>query len=132
MKDKVTLLLSKTMQKLIRHKYAEMEAYGESRHEAKKEGTADWKIFAQKSMEDHIERFCNFAIWCRDAYGDKTLDDYKKHARNYVDFLIENGYKPSTISSYASSICKLYRVKKADFIGKTPPVERQVKKAVKA
>ncbi|MBQ9624571.1 MAG: hypothetical protein IJR47_00535 [Clostridia bacterium] len=125
MKDKGTLPLSKTMQKLIIHKYSEMKAYGESRHKAKKEGTADWKIFSQKSMADHIERFCNFAIWCRDAYGDKTLDNYKNHVRKYIDYLIETGYKPSTISSYASSICKLYRVKKADFIGETPPVERK-------
>lgn len=89
------------------------QAFGQSRHKAKIEGTDKEKIFSIKTMETYkkaTKQFCQFVAVYSNQSGKRVrhLKQTKKLVDPFIKFLIDCGCSPNTISTYKSALSKVF------------------------
>src|SRR5689334_13143368 len=83
------------------------EAFGESRHAAKQDGTAIWKIFSFGAMKAYLATFNRFLCFCRSRYGERYAGNVTPEmALAYIRHLGDLGRKPDYISKEWAAIKK--------------------------
>jgi integrase len=85
-----------------------LEAFDQSRAAAKRNGTADKKIFSFSTRHEYQRVCARFARWVEDTYQVKWLRDLKpEHAETYIAHLRQQGCSPDYVSKVISVIRKL-------------------------
>ena len=89
-------------------------AIGQSKHQAKLNGSAQNHIYSWSTYRNYLSKACNFAKWAKSEHGCKTLDA----ARPYVDEYLENRKDLSAYTQKldASALAKVYSCSTKDFI----------------
>lgn len=83
------------------------QAFGESRHAAKRDGTAAWKIFSFGVIKSYIAAFKRFLCFCRSHYGERYAGNVTPDmALAYIRHLGTLGRKPDYISKEWAAIKK--------------------------
>ena len=82
--------------------------FGESKHEAKKEGRETDGIYSFKTYQTYKENGQRFAKWAKAERGAVDLDDAKKYIADYLREKEKEGCSAYTIKTYAASIAKVY------------------------
>src|SRR5262245_47382361 len=83
------------------------QAFGESRHTAKLNGTATWKIFSFGAMRSYLAAFTRFLRFCRSRYGERYAGNTTPEmALAYIRHLGDLGRKPDYLSKEWASIKK--------------------------
>lgn len=83
-------------------------AIGESKHQAKKEGTAAASIFSWGTFQTYTRQACRFVRWAKEAHGCKTLEAARPFVVEYLTAQKEKGLSPATIHTTASALGKVY------------------------
>lgn len=69
---------------------------------------------SQYTNDVTVKNYCliykRFLKYCREFYNAKIKDDCQSHIQDYVDYLIENGYTPSTIHTSSAAICSYHNI----------------------
>lgn len=100
-------------------KYKAMAAYGESKHQAKKAGNLDGKIFSFDTMRAYIRAGVAFGKWCKTEHGCRSVADCREYVAEYLARRMEycSAY---TVKLDAAALAKLYRCSAVDFGISTP------------
>ena len=99
--------------------YKSMAAYGESKHQAKKAGTLEGKIFSFNTMKAYKRAGVAFGRWCKQEHGCKTVLSCRDYVADYLTFRMER-CSAYTVKLDAASLAKLYRCRSQDFGIETP------------
>lgn len=95
--------------KEIENNLNQRSAYGQSRHEAKRDGSDKEKIFSKQTMKNYKQFGKQFAKF---VYEQAPTCRHIKQAKKYIDpfiqSLIDKNYSPYTIKSYKASLSKIY------------------------
>ena len=103
----------------ISQEYKSMEAFGESKHQAKKTDETRGKIYSFDTMKDYIRAGTAFGRYCKEKHNCKTIAACRAYVEEYLQTRIDS-YAPSTVKLDAAAIAKLYRCSTRDFDIKTP------------
>lgn len=93
-------------------------AFGESKHQAKADGTAQEHIYSYNTYRTYM-RHCNyFTHWCAQNAPEgqklRTLEDCRPYAAEWLQSRIDAGYSAYTIKLEAAALCKLYGCSASD------------------
>lgn len=103
-----------------------MQAFGESRHEAKKNGTDKRKIFAFKTYKTYWEQTQYFIRWVQQHHPEcKTLKKARKYVNPWLESLVNQGYSPWSVHTACAALCKLYSIDKDDPKRFRPPTRHR-------
>ena len=84
---------------------------GESRHEAKRDGTAQGKIFSFATYKTYRRQCGYFLDWIRETYPDcKTLKKARNHVNEWLGSLVDKDYSAWTVHTAKSAVHKLYNI----------------------
>lgn len=97
-------------------KLKSMQAFGQSKHQDKKDGNTQDKIYSYSTFKTYKEKCMDFIKMARREYKCKTLDEAKQYVGTFLQGKIEKGYSVWTIKLYASALGKLYQVPANSFI----------------
>ena len=101
-------------------------APGESRHEAKLDGTAQDKIFSYGTYKIYRRQCGYFVDWIRETYPNcTTLKNARKHRNEWLASLVDNNYSAWTVHTASSALNKLYAIKLDDPSRFIPPPRRR-------
>ena len=99
-----------------------MQAFGESRHEAKMNGTDKNKIFAFKTYKTYWEQTQYFIQWVQRNYPQcKTLKKARKYVNPWLQYLVDDGRSAWSVHTACAALCKLYAIDKNDSKRFRPP-----------
>lgn len=84
--------------------------FGESKHEAKKEGREKDGIYSYKTYQTYKENGQRFAKWAKAERGAVDLEDAKQYIADYLTLKEQEGCSAYTIKTYAASISKVYGI----------------------
>src|SRR5262245_42055790 len=83
------------------------QAFSESRHRAKQDGTAAWKISSYGTIKSYIAAFVRFLRFCRSRFGEHYAGKVTPEmALAYIRHLCDLGRKPDYISKEWAAIKK--------------------------
>lgn len=88
-------------------------AIGQSKHLAKKMGTAQNHIYSWGTYKAYLNQGCRFAKWAKETYGCKTLEQARPYVKDYLER--SKDLSPYTQKLYASSLAKIYSCSSKDF-----------------
>lgn len=109
-------------------------AFGESKYQAKAEGTANDHIYSFSTLKAYMKHCNYFASWCRDnpaitaelGHKARTLDEIRPFAGQWISDRIDAGLSPYTIKLEAAALTKLYGRSAEDLqLPPTPERKRQ-------
>lgn len=103
----------------IQKVFDEKLAIGESKFEAKKNGTANQKIYSWKTYKTYMEQGNNFIKYCKDHYQCKTLEECKNHVKDYMEDCVSRGNSAATQKTKMAMFGKLYNCSSSKFGVKT-------------
>jgi hypothetical protein len=84
---------------------------GESRHEAKLDGTAQDKIFSFGTFKTYRRQCGYFVDWIRETYPEcKTLKKARKHLNEWLASLVDKDFSAWTVHTAKSAVHKLYNI----------------------
>lgn len=93
----------------INNKLQSIFVPGESRHQAKNDGTYIEKIYSVRSFKNYREWCNNFANYVGKYHPDcRKIEDAKIYVDDYIQKIREEGKSPYTQKSYLSALRKLY------------------------
>lgn len=102
-----------------------MLALGQSKHQAKKDGTAKDHIYTGNTLDRYKKDCCRFVNWVTEEkhYAKKSarLEDVRRYAPEYIHAMINEGKSAYTIHSAVAGLAKLYRCSAPDFGVELPP-----------
>lgn len=102
-----------------------MLALGQSKHQAKKDGTAKDHIYTGNTLDRYKKDCCRFVNWVTEekGYAKKSarLEDVRRYAPEYIHAMINEGMSAYTIHSAVAGLAKLYGCSAPDFGVKLPP-----------
>jgi hypothetical protein len=86
-----------------------LQAYGESRHEARADHTAELGIYSVRTMQNYCELDVSYASWCQsEQFIERRIADLTPMATAaYIKHLRGKGRSPATVNTYACAIKKL-------------------------
>lgn len=130
------------LKKQVRKVLSSKIAYGESKRQAKRDGTSACKIFSKSSFQTYIKvgtRFANY-VETKDPNCHSIKSAYDRgYAHDYIDSMITRKLSPYSIAQARSALAKLYgvdgteihdriprRVSK-DIIRSRRPIERDIR-----
>lgn len=99
--------------------YQQMAAYGESKHEEKRSGTLEGKIFSFNTMKAYKRAGVAFGKWCKQKHGCRTVADCREYVADYLRRRMAI-CSPYTVKLDAAALAKVYRCRAQDFGIKTP------------
>lgn len=106
----------------IKQKYQSMEAYGQSKHQAKldfREGKGEGirdKIYSYSTMKNYMKHANYFAAYCEQEHGCKTLDQCRQYVDEWLQKRIDAGLAAHTIKLESAALAKLYGCSTTEFI----------------
>lgn len=84
---------------------------GESRHEAKRDGTAREKIFSFSTYRTYKCQCGYFVDWIREIYPEcKTLKKARRHVNEWLQYLVDKKYSAWTVHTAKSVVYKLFDI----------------------
>lgn len=96
-----------------------MLALGQSKHQAKKDGTAKDHIYSGNTLDRYKKDCCRFMNWVTEekGYAKKSarLEDVRQYAPEYIHAMINEGKSAYTIHSAVAGLAKLYGCSAPDF-----------------
>lgn len=98
-------------------------AFGTSKHADKSRNATGDKIYAGKTLETYMRQCNQFASWCKENHGCKTLEQCHSHVNDYLQHRIDSGYSAWTIKTDSSAIAKMYGESTKDYM-QTPSRHR--------
>ena len=87
-----------------REKSAKRKMYEEAKLYFKNKYTND------VTSKNYIMCYKRFLNYCHEFHSTKTKDDCHTHIQDYVDYLTENKYSPSTIHTSSAAICAYHNI----------------------
>lgn len=118
----------KTMREQVYDRLRGQLAFGQSKHEAKRDGSAAGKIYSYASYETYKQWGLAFVKWLDQEHPDETsLKKCKRYVPAYLASLADKeanggkGYSASTLATATASLNKLYQLEKDDPHRFTPP-----------
>jgi hypothetical protein len=116
----------KSLHQQAYEKLKSMQAFGESRHEAKKDGTDKSRIFSYKTYQTYWQQTQYFIRWVQNTHPETTtLKKAKKHVNEWLQSLVEQGYSPWSVHTACAALCKLYGIDKDDPKRFRPPTRHR-------
>lgn len=105
---------NKSMVRQCQERLEGMLRIGESKHQAKLNGTMKEGIYSWSTFNSYLKETCVFAKWAKDTYGVKTLEA----ARTYADEWLKSreGLSSWTLKLDRSALAKLYQEPAQNFI----------------
>lgn len=102
---------SKTLHQQAHEKLVGMHAFGESKAEAKKDGSYKEKIFSFTTYQTYWKHIKYFIKWLQKTHPEcTTLKSAKKHVNTWLALRMEMGLSAWTISLECAALCKLYGI----------------------
>lgn len=118
----------KTMREQVYDRLRGQLAFGESKHEAKRDGSTAGKIYSYASYETYKQWGLAFVKWLAQEHPDETsLKKCKRYVPAFLASLADEnankgrGYSASTLATATASLNKLYQLGKDDPYRFTPP-----------
>lgn len=108
-------------------KLLSMAAFGQSKHEDKKQNgghPAMDKIYSSVTMESYIDYVTRFLRWARDRYGCRYLEEARKHVAEYLNERICTK-SAWTVRAEAAGIAKLYQIRMDELGVELPERKRE-------
>lgn len=91
-------------------------AFGQSKHEAKRSGTAVSSVFSFSTFKTYKQQSYYFADYVREYHPDaKTLTDARQYVGEWLQSQIARNLSPYTLRTAASAMAKIYGCKTSDF-----------------
>ena len=91
------------------------QAFGTSRHEAKKQGTAHEKIFSFKTYQTYKKQGKYFIAYIKERHPNcKNLMKAKKYVNEYLSSLVSEGKSAWTIKTARSALNKIFQISVGD------------------
>ena len=84
------------------------QCFGQSKHDAKADahGRAVEGIYSYNTMDKYIKVCTQFAEWCKQEYGCKTINECRQYSQAYIDS--RQNLSASTLKLDVSALNKLY------------------------
>lgn len=108
-------------------KLLSMAAFGQSKHEDKKQNgghPAMGKIYSSVTMECYIDYVTRFLKWARDRYGCRYLEEAREHVAEYLNERICTK-SAWTVRAEAAGIAKLYQIRMDELGVELPERKRE-------
>ena len=86
---------------------------GQSKHDAKKEGTARGGVYSWGTYHAYLQIGCQFARWARDTHHCKSLEECRSYADEWLSS--RSGLSAWTQKLDRAALAKIYACKTADF-----------------
>lgn len=102
---------NKSMKYQVQQELYKKACFGQSKHEAKQEGRATEGIYSKSTMQTYIRVATQFANFCKEEYGCKTIVECMGYAQNYIDLRDASHLSSYTTKLDVSAINKLYQGK---------------------
>lgn len=119
-------LYHKDIHRQAYEKLTSMQAFGESRHRDKRDGSDKEKIYSYKTYETYWQQTRYFLKWLRINHpGCKNLKKAKKYVNPWLEHLVEQEYSAWTIHTACAALCKLYAIDKNDPKRFRPPTRHR-------
>ena len=119
-------LYKKSLHQQAYEKMKGMQAFGESRHEAKKKGTDKDKIFSYKTYQTYWQQIQYFIRWVQQCHPEcTTLKKACKYVNPWLQSLVDQGYSPWSVHTACAALCKLYGIDKDDPKRFRPPTRHR-------
>lgn len=99
-------------------------AFGQSKHEAKKDGSNVNYIYSYSTAKGYYQVAREYTTWCKDTYGTKKLVDARDHVGEYLQKRISEGKSACTVRHDAAALAKIYGCKQSDFCIELPKRHR--------
>lgn len=104
----------KTLIRQVQEALDEKLRIGESKHQAKKDGTATSGIFSWKTYKTYLHQCCTFVSWAKKEHGCKTLAECRQYADEWLT-------RREDASAYTqklerAALAKLYSCTSQDFV----------------
>ena len=107
-------------------KLKSFQAFGESRLEAKRDGTAREKIFSYTTYQTYWKHIKYFLAWLKREHPEcTTLKKAKKYGKEWLQFRQDQGISAWTVATEAAALCKLYQMERDDPDRFQPPKRRR-------
>ncbi|WP_066689119.1 site-specific integrase [Christensenella intestinihominis] len=99
---------------------------GDSRYSAKiAEGTHTPEgIFTYDTLETYLKQCCSFAKWVHAEHKYNTLKKTRPYIEAYLQYNMDRGLSPNTLTTQRSALCKLYKCHAQDLNIKLPERRR--------
>lgn len=122
----------KDLREQVHEKLVNMQAFGESKREAKKDGTEKDKIFSFGTYETYWKHCKYFVSWINKTYPEcTTLRSAKRHVNEWLEYRANSVNKSGeplsawTIQTECASLNKLFGIDKSDPNRFQPPQRRR-------
>ena len=99
----------RTLLDQVNDRMRDMRAWGESRHEGKRDGTARSKIYSFDTYTAYWKANKAFVKWCREEYGLKKLDECRQYTDKYLSNMEKQGKSAWTVGQARSALRKLFQ-----------------------
>ena len=120
-------LYKRSLHQQAHEKLMSMQAFGESRHRDKRDGSDKGKIYSYKTYETYLEQTRYFLKWLRINHPEcKNLKKAKKYVNPWLEHLVDQGYSAWTIHTACAALCKLYGIDRDDPKRFRPPTRHRV------
>lgn len=108
---------SRTLRQQAHDKLNQMKAFGQSKQQAKLDGTMDTKIFSKSTYNTYKKHINYYVDWLEKTHPEcKTIKKAKKYVNEYLT--MRDNQKPElsayTIQLEAKALGKLYQIKQSD------------------
>lgn len=125
MREKISL------QKQVQNSLDDILAIGQSKHEAKRLGVENQKIYSWETYRSYLKQASYFAKWVKaqpvdPAVGHKprTLEEARPYVERWLQSNLDRGLSNYTLKLQAAALAKVYRCKITDFDIDTPSRKR--------
>lgn len=116
----------KTLHQQAHEKLTGMTAFGESKAEAKKDGTYKDKIYSYSTYQTYWKHIKYFLKWVQKTHPEcTTLKSAKRHVNEWLALRTKMGLSAWTISLETAALCKLYGIAPDDPKRFHPPPRRR-------
>ena len=119
-------LYHKDIHRQAYEKLTSMQAFGESRHRDKRDGSDKGKIYSYKTYKTYWEQTQYFIRWVQKHHPEcTTLKKARKYVNPWLQSLVDQGYSPWSIHTACAALCKLYSIDRDDPKRFRPPTRHR-------
>ena len=105
----------KNLHRQAHEKLVSLQAFGESKAEAKQNGTYKKKIFSFSTYQTYWKQIKLFIKWVQKNHPEcTTLKSAKKHVNSYLESRAEDGLSAWSLATMCAALCKLYGIEPDD------------------
>ena len=117
---------SKNLHQQAYERITSMQAFGESRHTAKKTGADSKKIYSYSTYSTYWNCIKRYISWLKKEHNDcKTLNNAKNYITEWIQFRINSGVSAWTVHTEAAALVKLFQDDRDDYIKISLPKRRR-------